>query len=59
MSNQPREPYHLSPNNISQFYLSNASPPNIGVSRVKSESNRLVSSQVKNEDVVKGKSVCM
>lgn len=44
-----REGYHMNPTNISNFYVSNANIPNIAASRVKSESNRLVSSQVKNE----------
>jgi|694.fasta_scaffold108913_3 hypothetical protein len=49
-----REGYHLSSNGASNFYLSNVGGGNIGASRVKSESSRLVSSQVRNEEVVKG-----
>jgi hypothetical protein len=49
-----REGYHLSPTAMGNYYVSNGTPTNIGVSRVRSEASRLVSSQVKNEDVVKG-----
>lgn len=48
-----REGYHMSPAGMGALYSANGNPGNIGASRVKSES-RLVSSQVKNEDVVKG-----
>jgi hypothetical protein len=51
----PREGYPMNPTNIANFHLSNANVPNITASRVKSES-RLITSQVRNEDVVKGTS---
>lgn len=54
-----REGYHLSPNGASNFYVSKAGGANIGTSRVKSESSRLVSSQVRNEEVVKGTALSM
>jgi hypothetical protein len=56
-SHAVREGYHINPNGLNNFYLSSANQPPtaIAASRVKSESNRLLSSQVKNEEVVKGK----
>lgn len=39
--------------------MSNVAGGNIGASRVKSESSRLVSSQVRNEEVVKGTALSM
>jgi hypothetical protein len=52
--NQPsagREGYHIHP---TQFHTPNTGTANT-TSRVKSESSRLISSQVKNEEVVKGR----
>lgn len=52
-----REGYHINPqvvNGGTSFYGSGATQVVGGTSRVKSETNRFVSSQVKNEDIVKG-----
>jgi len=55
-----REGYHINPqvvNGSPSFYGSSALQAVGGTSRVKSETNRFVSSQVKNEDIVKGMSL--
>ena len=52
-----RDGYHISNNNFgSRLQTSNVNPNHNAISRVRSETSRLVSSQVKGEEVVKGES---